>query len=345
MPRQRGFWVLLVSLVLAGLVASLYGQRPRLAYLALSSDAPVPEPQRAGGRVWKEAFFEKIVSIPAGEGRPLKAPTVLRLDPAGNVFVLDSADRQVEKYSPSGELSSVYGSGEIQNPSDVAVDAGGEVWICDPRPKRLYVFSPDGKVVRRLSFDRMVWRMIQGPTGDLVATVPAQGEPLFQRFSGTGRPGKQFGKLLEEEMQNALTADGWMVPVNVNEFIYLFRHVGLIASYSMDGKFRYLRRTIDPVPLPEVRIDASGGYSVSKDAPLASISGSVVQGELLILTVRKGGERVLDVYDAGTGAYRYSFRPPETDSRYALLTSERFYNASRRGLTIWRRTKSAEPPT
>lgn len=345
MPRQRGFWLLLGSLLLVGVIASLYGHRPRTVRLGLSAGAPVPVPQSTGGRVWKEASFEKVVSVPAGEGRPLKRPTVLRLDEEGSIFVLDSADREVERYSPSGELSGVYGSDEIQNPSDVNIDSGGRVWICDPAPKRLFVFSPQGKVIHRVSFDRMVWRMIQGPGGDLVATVPSGGEFLFQRFSATGLSGRQFGKLFERKLQSALTADGWMVPAGPNGFLYLFRHVGLIASYSIEGHLRYLRWTIDPVPLPEVRLDAAGGHFVSKDAPLASISGSVVGGELHVLSVRGGGERVLDVYDAWSGAYIYSFWPPEMDSWYALLTSDRFYNANRQGLTIWRRTGPAGPLT
>jgi hypothetical protein len=45
----------------------------------------------------------------------------------------------------------------------------------------------------------------------------------------------------------------------------------------------------------------------------------------------------LDVYGAADGSYRYSMKPPEPDARYVVLTEDRLYSASKRGLTIWKR--------
>ena len=54
-----------------------------------------------------------------------------------------------------------------------------------------------------------------------------------------------------------------------------------------------------------------------------------------------GKDRVVDVYDVETGSYRWSLRPPEPDARYVVLTADRLFSASRRGVTIWRRAEAA----
>jgi hypothetical protein len=132
-----------------------------------------------------------------------------------------------------------------------------------------------------------------------------------------------------------VAADGWFVSGEPGALIYPFRNAGLLVSYTMDGRLRFFRQTIAPISLPQVRIDAAGRQSIP-DATLVSISGSVVGNDLHLLAAM-GDERVLDVYDAGTGSYRYSLRPPERDARYVVLTADRLYSASRRGVTVWKR--------
>jgi hypothetical protein len=114
----------------------------------------------------------------------------------------------------------------------------------------------------------------------------------------------------------------------------------LLAAYTMEGRPLFFRRTLEPVPLPEIHIDATVGQSIPQESPLASISGSAVGTDLWVLSATgdgTSGERVLDVYDAGTGTYRYSVEPPEKDARYVVLTGERLFSAGRGDVTIWRR--------
>lgn len=341
MPRERVFWLVLASLILAGLAASFFGGRPRTVQLALSPEAPPLVAQTAVARSWREARFEPIATIPAGESLPLRNPTLLRLDGRGNLYVLDSGESQVERYSLDGRLASVYGPADLGNPSDVAVGEDGSVRVLDPDRRRITVFSPQGAIARRIDLDRNIFRIALDGRNGFVAVLHRSGKHLFQHFSAGGEPGAAFGIFFPEETQSSLTADGWIVPTGPDAFVYPFRHAGLLASYTLDGRPRFFRRTIDPLRLPPVRFDTAGGQTIDPAAPQASFSASVVGRDLFVLSAGNGKDRVIDVYDVETGSYRESLRPPEPDARYVVLTADRLFSASHRGVTIWRRMEAA----
>lgn len=325
MPRERTFWMVLASLVLVGVVAGSFSRRAATYQLSLAPGAPPPRPQEARARVWREAGFERIATVPVG------LATLLRLGPEGDVYVLDSGRSQVLRLSPEGRVLTTYGDPSLGNPTDVAVGADGEVWVCDLDHSGIAVFSAAGPLVRRIELDPPVGRLALSPGGGFVATGIASGQGLFRRYFVNGEPLGAFGALFPEELQTSIAADGWIV-TTADGIFYPFRNAGLLVSYGWDGRLRFFRQTIDPVPLPSVRMDATGRQSVP-DATLVSISSSVVGDEWFVLTAK----RALDVYDAKSGSYRYSLRPPEGDARYVVLTSDRLYSAGRRGVTIWKR--------
>lgn len=322
MPRERTFWMVLASLVLVGVAVGSFSRHAGTYPLTLAPGSPQPRPQNIRERVWKEVRFEPVAEV------PVALATLLRPGPGGDVYVLDSERSQVLRLSSEGRILTTYGDPSLGNPTDVAVGPGGEVWVCDLDHEQVAVFSASGRLVRKIEPDPPAARLALAPGGGFVATGITGGDGLFRRQEGS------FGSLFPEEFHTSLAADGWIVPAG-NGFVYPFRNAGLIVSYTWDSRLRFFRQTIDPVPLPSVRVDAAGRQSVP-DAKLVSISGSVVGGDLHVLTAM-GEERVLDVYDAGTGSYRYSLRPPERDARYVVLTADRLYSASRRGITVWKR--------
>jgi DNA-binding beta-propeller fold protein YncE len=339
-PRERTFWLVLASLILVGVVANLYhgfkDRGPEIVQLTLAPGAPVPVAQQASRRIFQEERFEPVAAIPAGEGQPLQLPTLLRVDGRGDLYVLDSGDLQVKKVSADGQILGSYGAADLGNPMDVAVAPSGEVWVTEPDQKRITVFSSTGAVARRVHLEEGPVRLGLDPEGGFVATRFEGAEGLFHRYSLAGQPAGSFAALFPERLQNSLALDGWMVPLGPDSFVYLFRNAGLLAAFTWQGRPLFFRRTLDPVPLPEVHIDPAIGQSVPRESPLASISGSVVGEDLWILSATGDG-RVLDVYDAGSGSYQYSVEPPEKDARYVVLTANRLFSAGRGGVTVWRR--------
>lgn len=336
MPRERTFWMVLASLVVVGLAAGIFGQRAGTHPLTLDSEAPQPRPQAARERVWRAARFEPAGSYPAGPA--LQIPTLLRVDGRGNLYILDSGRSAVVKLSPEGRRLAEYQDPSAVNPTDVAVGSEEEVWICDLDRGGIAVFSAGGKVERRLHLDPAAGRLIPDPEGGFVATSLAGGEGLFRRYSDQGDLEGSFGTLFQKDFQTWIAADGWFVPAGPSALIYPFRNAGLLISYSMDGRLRFFRNTINPVPLPRIKVDAAGRQSVPAETPVSTVSGSVV-GDSLYLLAPTGDGKVLDVYGAADGTYRYSIKPPEPDARYVVLTEDRLYSASKRGVTIWKSSR------
>lgn len=349
MPRERTFWLVLASLILVGVAANLYhgfqDRGPEIVKLTLAPGAPVPVAQQVSGRIFKPERFDPVAAIPAGEEQPLRLPTLLRVDEHGDLYALDSGDLRIKKISADGQLLRSYGAADLGNPMDVAVAPSGEVWVTEPDQTRITVFSSTGAVARRIRLAEAAVRLALDPQpdegGGFVVTRFEGSEGLFHRYSVTAagaEPAGSFAALFPERFQNSLALDGWMVPLSPGAFVYLFRNAGLLAAFTWQGRPLFFRRTLDPVPLPEVHIDPAIGQSVPRESPLASISGSVVGDDLWVLSATgRSGERVLDVYDARTGTYRYSVEPPEKDARYVVLTSDRLFSAGRGGVTVWRR--------
>jgi hypothetical protein len=69
------------------------------------------------------------------------------VDPAGNVYVVESNSRRVAKFTSSGALIGAWGSsgaadGQFDRPRDVAVDSSGAAFVTDDRADRIQRFGP-----------------------------------------------------------------------------------------------------------------------------------------------------------------------------------------------------------
>ena len=68
---------------------------------------------------------------------------------AGNLYVLDTGNHRVQKFSPDGKYLATFGRqgqgpGEFYYASWLAVDANGFFYVSDPNNQRIQVLTPDG---------------------------------------------------------------------------------------------------------------------------------------------------------------------------------------------------------
>ncbi|TMC29793.1 MAG: hypothetical protein E6J27_04665 [Chloroflexi bacterium] len=101
----------------------------------------------------------------SGDGGPataarLLAPAGVALDPAGNLYIADTADHRIRKVTPGGTISTYAGSGnfgfsgdggpataaELNFPRDVALDPAGNLYIADSGNSRIRKVSPGGTI-------------------------------------------------------------------------------------------------------------------------------------------------------------------------------------------------------
>ena len=123
--------------------------------LALATPSPLP-----GGAITTYAGRDF-----SGDGGPataarLLAPAGVALDPAGNLYIADTADHRIRKVTPGGTISTYAGSGnfgfsgdggpataaELNFPRDVALDPAGNLYIADSGNSRIRKVSPGGTI-------------------------------------------------------------------------------------------------------------------------------------------------------------------------------------------------------
>lgn len=87
-----------------------------------------------------------IINSGSGDG-DFFLPIGITVDPAGNVYVTDSSNNRVQKFSNNGTFITKFGrfsgmAGNFFSPQGIAVDAGGKVYVTDGLLHRVQIFAP-----------------------------------------------------------------------------------------------------------------------------------------------------------------------------------------------------------
>ncbi|PIP82616.1 MAG: 6-bladed beta-propeller [Elusimicrobia bacterium CG_4_9_14_3_um_filter_62_55] len=73
-------------------------------------------------------------------------PMGVAVDAQGDLYVADSRNRRVQKFSVRGKFLAEFGGTDaFKKPVDAAVAADGTLYVCDYEADRVEAFSPDGK--------------------------------------------------------------------------------------------------------------------------------------------------------------------------------------------------------
>ena len=87
----------------------------------------------------------------SGDGR-FAYPRGAAVDPAGDVYVVDSWNNRVQKFAPDSTFIMKWGSegqsdGQFLFPADAAVDSYGNIYVTDSGNDRVQKFGPDGAFI------------------------------------------------------------------------------------------------------------------------------------------------------------------------------------------------------
>lgn len=98
---------------------------------------------QVGGYGWEDTKFDEPVALAIG------APWG---EFAYTVFVVDSGNNRVKRYTPLGGFISKFGSygtgdGQLDSPANVEIDPKGYVWVGDRRNARVQLFDQDGTYI------------------------------------------------------------------------------------------------------------------------------------------------------------------------------------------------------
>lgn len=124
-------------------------------------------------KVW--GTFADIASGPA-PGGTLNKPWGIGVGPDGSVFVADTWNHRIEKFTADGEFVKMWGYfGQAEapdafwGPRDVAVDQNGKVYVTDTGNKRVVIFDSDGNYITQFGSAGLAPGQFDEPVGVAVS--------------------------------------------------------------------------------------------------------------------------------------------------------------------------------
>jgi len=243
----------------------------------------------------------------------------------GDLFVLDMSDEKVKQFHMNGNLVNTIGNGTGRGPGEMiqAIDffiQGEKIWIIDNSLMRVSRFDLNGQFENSFSVDyHPIY--ITGFGENLFIRTIAQ-EHIIKRLDYEGNQLGEFGNFLEKQIQKPLSVTGRIDAYN-NSVIFVPTIASLVYFYRADTLYQVARRA-DGLTFKS-SIDKSDEDRKMYMAPEAKVHAyeiKVVGDNLYILLFERANEveqgqpsvkrRFVDVYNAVSGKYRYSFDIPVT---------------------------------
>ncbi len=270
-------------------------------------------------------------------------PAAVALDSAGNIYVLDTGNNRIQKFSADGKfLASLgrfgQGPGEFNYPSWLDIDEAGHLYVTDPFNERIQVLTADGKELRTVRFtEGQIGNVFVRGDGRLImgqATVsfrfitPGEKKPaglpkLVKVLDASGKTVSEFGEMVdtgEELLTN--TINQFVLTVDDKDNVYLaFPYQNRIEKYSADGRLIWRADRELPYSL-EVQDKGSverreGGVSIRSPIINRSSEGLAVDGKgrVWVITLArqlKKEERVgigVSISQSAGGGRQVGFKP------------------------------------
>ena len=114
-----------------------------------NSVGPYPD---GNGKTWvKEMFLH--MNLPGNVDGQFTAPESIALDSTSSLYVCDSGNNRIQKFSPDGSFVSKFGSegdgpGQFKSPQGIAIDEDNHIWVADTGNKRIQEFTGDGTFIK-----------------------------------------------------------------------------------------------------------------------------------------------------------------------------------------------------
>jgi len=212
-------------------------------------------------------------------------PSDIAVDASGNIYVLDSANNRVQKFSPEAKYLATFGRkgqgpGEFYNPDSIDIDANGFFYVMDTYQNRIQTMTPEGAGDRTIKLMDRFLHKIRCLRSGLLAV---KGTLLYNSFDDKTKPPKlikvldQEGKILRSFADAVNYGDG-ITSVMANAFDYVvdkndnfclsYAFQNQVEKYAPDGKLlwkadRPLNYASGVLKKGKMERVSSGGMSIS----------------------------------------------------------------------------------
>lgn len=188
------------------------------------------------------------------ENLAFNSPSDIAMDPSGNIYILDSGNQRIQKFSPEGKYLATLGRkgqgpGEFTSPSSLDIDAKGYLYVLDSDQGRLQNLTSEGKdfkIIHTIKRDLQKVRVLR--SGLFVASSSFRRGAFFEKrkslpkllklIDSQMKVLKEFGDMFDykEDVTNEV-GNSALFDVDKNDNIYLsFYNQNRIEKYSPDAE-------------------------------------------------------------------------------------------------------------
>ena len=240
-------------------------------------------------------------------------PLDMALDKEGNLYVLDTGNHRIQKFSPEGEYLATIGRqgqgpGEFHFPTSLDIDGDGNLIVCAPYSKKIQFIDPSGEELKSLVVTEDFSRYVRTLGKDRFLTAASRSsffsddknktpDPLIQVMDRQGKVLETFGK--PKDFKNALlSSSGNSIEffVGPNGSIYVsFQNQNRIEKYSPQGLITWRAdrpmnfKTEKPLSKGKVERFKGGGISVEGASwnKCSEAVGADDKGRVWVITFRR----------------------------------------------------------
>jgi DNA-binding beta-propeller fold protein YncE len=247
----------------------------------------------------------------------LNNPGALAIDAHSNVFIADSGNDSIDKFTIDGHPLLSFKDSVPRDLNRIAVDSGGGIYAASPRLNTIYIYSPAGELFRTVPLKAPQYERIRnivvGEDGGIVV-IESNGrsnQNEMQKYTPTGRLLRSW----RLRVQSGTTAP---VPASIgigNDLsVYVVDATGeLLQKFTPDGEFvsEWKWKSADPPSSVPPADGATTAPSAASQGAIAS-SASTVFGSGIGVTL--GGIVVADPDIRGVRVWGLDGRQKLTDT-------------------------------
>lgn len=257
------------------LVKGLVFRNSVIYKLPVSSPAGVPD---------KALAKIPVTAFQGGQGNgkgQFDSPRGMAIDGAGNIFVADTNNGRIEKFSPSGAF--VTSIGQFEAPNGIAIDHAGNIYVAEIGSKhRVQKLSPDGQFVAEWAPGLYGPRRISIGHDDSIYVVDS-GRSRIVKFDPDGQVLASWGSEGSGDGQFKALSSVTVDPTNNK--VYVADPVNSrIQVFDLNGKFLSkwsVPEWREPLGFEDLAIDPATGRLYASSAHLSAILVFDLQGKRL----------------------------------------------------------------